>query len=117
MRAFSAASPPTSSLTGAREIPKSEGSIRSLRISPLPMLNTEVVEQSVISSSPSSPRKTNPSTPRVARTCAITKCIRSSATPIAAAWGLAGFANGPKMLKTVGTPSSFLAGAAKRIAG
>ena len=36
---------------------------------------------------------------------------------MAAARGFAGFASGPKMLKTVGMPSSFLAGAAKRIAG
>ena len=47
----------------------------------------------------------------------MTKCIRSFATPIAAACGLAGFANGPKRLKTVGVPSSLRAGAAKRIAG
>ena len=33
-----------------------------------------------------------------------------------AALGLAGFASGPKILNTVGTPSSFLAGPAKRIA-
>ncbi|CAB4530395.1 unannotated protein [freshwater metagenome] len=72
---------------------------------------------SVISSNPSSPRKTKPSTPRSPNTWAITKCTRSFATPIAAALGLAGFAKGPNRLKTVGTPSSFRAGAAKRIDG
>ena len=36
---------------------------------------------------------------------------------MAAAFGRAGFASGPKILNTVGTPSSFRAGAAKRIAG
>ena len=76
-----------------------------------------MVVDSVISSRPSSPRNTNPSTPRVAKTSAITRCIRSSATPMAAACGLAGLAKGPRMLKTVGTPSSFRAGAAYLIAG
>ena len=91
--------------------------MRSLVISPLPIVNTEVVVARVISSSPSSPRKTKPSTPRPDNTCAITKCIRSLATPIAAAFGLAGFASGPKILKTVAVASSLRAGAAKRIAG
>ncbi len=36
---------------------------------------------------------------------------------MAAACGFAGFAKGPKMLKTVGTPSSFRTAAAFFIAG
>ena len=36
---------------------------------------------------------------------------------VAAAFGLAGLASGPKILKTVGTPSSFRAGAANFMAG
>ena len=43
--------------------------------------------------------------------------ISTTAAIIAAAFGFAGFARGPKILKTVGTPSSFRAGAANLIAG
>ena len=98
-------------------MPKSIGSSKSEEISPCPIVSTEVVVASEISSRPSSPRKTKPSTPFAASTSAISKCIRSLATPIAAAFGLAGFASGPRMLKIVGTPNSFRAGAANRIAG
>ena len=115
--AFSVASPPARAEIGALAIPKSSGSNKSLAICPLPKVKTEVVVARVISSRPSSPRKTKPSTPLSANTWAITKCIRSLATPIAAAFGLAGLDSGPKMLKTVGTPNSLRAGAAKRIAG
>ena len=117
IRAFSAPSPPTNADTGATAIPNSAGSSKPLVISSVPILNTDVVVARVISSRPSSPRKTKPSTPREPNTWAITKCIRSLATPIAAAFGLAGFAKGPKILNTVGTPSSFLATAACFIAG
>ena len=58
IRAFSAESPPTSAEIGARSIPKSRGSIRPLVISPAPIVSTEVVVAKVISSNPSSPRKT-----------------------------------------------------------
>ena len=102
---------------GALANEKSLASMRSLEISPLPMVRTDVVVAKVISSKPSSPRNTKPSTPRSASTCAITRCIRSFATPMAAAFGLAGFASGPKMLKTVAVANSLRAGAAKRIAG
>ena len=47
----------------------------------------------------------------------MTKCIRSFATPMAAAFGRAGFASGPRILKTVDTPNSLRAGAANFIAG
>jgi branched-chain amino acid transport system substrate-binding protein len=53
----------------------------------------------------------------VERVPAITGTISLFATPIAAAFGCAGLASGPKILKTVGTPNCFLAAAAKRIAG
>ena len=117
MRAFSAGSPPTMADSGALGRPKSFASIRSLVMTSFPRERMVVVVASVISSSPSSPRKTKPSQPLSANTCAITKCIRSLATPTAAAFGLAGLASGPKILKTVETPSSFRAGAANRIAG
>ena len=48
IRAFSAASPPTSVEIGARAIEKSNGSIKSLEISPLPIVKTEVVVANVI---------------------------------------------------------------------
>ena len=60
----------------------------------------------VSSSSPSSPWKTNPSTPRPARTPAMIPAIRSSATPTAWAAGRLGFASGPRKLNVVATPSS-----------
>ena len=43
--------------------------------------------------------------------------IAALAQPISPALAPAGFVSGPKILKTVGIPSCFLAGAAKRIAG
>ena len=60
----------------------------------------------VSSSSPSSPRNTQASTPRRANTPAITGAIRGSAQPIAWAAGWAGLASGPRKLKVVATPSS-----------
>ena len=60
----------------------------------------------VISSSPSSPRNTQASTPRWANTPAITGAIRGSAQPIAWAPGRAGFASGPSKLNVVPIPSS-----------
>ena len=60
----------------------------------------------VSSSSPSSPRKTHASTPRRAKTPAITGAIRRSAHPTACASGLAGLAIGPRKLNVVPTPSS-----------
>ena len=71
----------------------------------------------VNSSNPSSPRKTKPSTDRFPKTSAITKCNSAFATPIAAAFGLAGLAKGPNILKIVGVPNSFRAAAAFFIAG
>ena len=71
----------------------------------------------VSSSRPSSPRKTHASTPRRAKTPAITGAIRGSAQPIAWAPGRAGFVSGPRRLNEVATPSSRRGTAAKRMAG
>ncbi len=71
----------------------------------------------VSSSSPSSPRKTQASTPRRANTPAITGAIRRSAQPMAWACGRAGFASGPRKLKVVPMPSSRRGAAVYRIAG
>ena len=64
IRAFSSEFPPTSADIGAADKPKSAGCIRSLAIVPPPIYRTDVVVANVISSRPSSPRKTKPSTPR-----------------------------------------------------
>ncbi len=71
----------------------------------------------VSSSRPSSPRKTQASTPRRAKTPAITGAIRASAQPIACASGRAGLAIGPRKLNVVPIPSSLRATAACRSAG
>ncbi len=71
----------------------------------------------VSSSRPSSPRKTQASTPRSASTPAITGAIRLSAQPMACACGRAGLVSGPRMLKVVAMPSSRRGTAAWRMAG
>ena len=68
--------------------------------------HTDDVAVVVSSSRPSSPRNTHASTPRRAKTPAITGAIRGSAQPIAWASGLAGLASGPRKLKVVPMPSS-----------
>ncbi len=71
----------------------------------------------VSSSNPSSPRKTQASTPRPAKTPAITGACRGSAQPIACAPARAGLVSGPSRLNVVPMPSSRRATAACRIAG
>ena len=71
----------------------------------------------VSSSSPSSPRNTQASTPRAASTPAITGARLRSAQPIAWAWGRAGLASGPSRLNDVAIPSSRRGTAACRRAG
>ena len=55
----------------------------------------------VSSSSPSSPRNTQASTPRRANTPAMSGAVRGSAQPMACAAGRAGLASGPRRLKVV----------------
>ena len=69
------------------------------------------------SSRPSSPRKTHASTPRRAKTPAITGAILASAQPIAWACACAGLVSGPRKLNVVPIPSSRRGTAAYRIAG
>ena len=98
-------------------MPSAAGStVSSVTAPPLTAHTLEVVVV-VSSSRPSSPRKTQASTPRWAKTPAITGAIRRSAQPMACAAGLAGFAIGPRKLKLVPTPSSLRAVAACRRAG
>ena len=68
-------------------------------------VHTDDVVVVVSSSRPSSPRNTQASTPRAAKTPAITGAIRASAQPIAWAAGRLGLVSGPRKLKAVGTPS------------
>ena len=76
-----------------------------------------LVVLSDISSKPSSPRKIKPSQPRSASTVATSSNSSALATPIATAFGFAGLASGPRILKTVGVANSLLALAAFFIAG
>ena len=73
-----------------------------------PPLTCQIFEVVVVvsSSRPSSPRNTQASTPRPAKTPAITGAIRGSAQPIACAPGRAGLVSGPNRLNVVAMPSS-----------
>src|SRR3954451_13235517 len=107
-RSASAVPPPSPTRAGSRT-----------NCSTRPSVTAQTCEVVVVvsSSSPSSPRKTHASAPRLAKTPAISGAIRRSAQPIACAAGLAGWASGPRKLKVVAPPSSRRATAACRSAG
>ena len=102
-------------VAGAR--PSAAGSTVAVSTTPSCTVHTDDVVVVVSSSRPSSPRNTHASTPRPAKTPAITGAIRGSAQPIAWAAGRVGFVSGPRKLKVVPMPSSRRATAACRIAG
>ena len=102
-------------MAGAR--PSAAGSTVAVSTTPSWTVHTDDVVVVVSSSRPSSPRNTHASTPRPAKTPAITGAIRGSAQPIAWAAGRVGFVSGPRKLNVVPMPSSRRATAACRIAG
>ena len=115
--AFSAASPPAISSTGARSTSKSSGVTVKLRTSVPRTSATRVSPEIEISSSPSAPCTTNArSTPSAASAPATSSTPRSLNTPATCARAPAGFVSGPSRLNAVCPFSSLRALIACRIA-
>ena len=98
-------------------MPWSRGSTVASVTTPCETIQMCEVVVVVSSSRPSSPRKTQASVPRRAKTPAMTGAAAASAQPIAEDAGRAGLVSGPSRLKTVAMPISRRAAAACRIAG
>jgi len=115
--AFSAASPPAISSSGARSTPNSSGVTTKLRTAAPRTSATSVVPEIEISSSPSVPCTTNArSTPNSASAPATNSTPRSLNTPANCARAPAGFVSGPSRLNAVCPFSSRRARIACRIA-